>query len=372
MKIAYCIRPEYKNGGDGVQVIKTKEYLELMDSRCQINILTSPEQLTSEYDLVHIFNYANSQLTRVFFEKASALRLRVVSSPIFWDYSYSQVPFPQAVKYSKDFMDERYVMKHVKISELLSSLPIPRLKIIYHNVSKTFRKSIHFFIENSLLILPNSQEEGEKCCEFSRCPEEWKSKIRVVYNGVDIKNVPILDENTFFERYKIPKDYILQVGRIEYLKNNLNLVGAMMNHPEIPIVFLGSDKGTEKYANHVRSIGEKRGNVYFISNVPHDEVYSFYHYAKTHVLLSMRESPGLVSLEALSQKCPIVVADERFCPVKTYFDEQCEVVNPFDKNAIEKAVLKSLKKEHKSVDLSKFSWGVVAQQTLDAYKEILK
>jgi glycosyltransferase involved in cell wall biosynthesis len=372
MRIAYCIRPEYKNGGDGVQVMKTKEYLEATNSDYQIDILTTPDDLTCDYNLVHIFNYATSEITSQFFNKAISLGLKIVSSPVFWDYSYSPIPFPQLIRLRKEFMDENYVMKYVKVNEFISSLPSKKLKFIYHNVSREFRKSIRYFIDNSLLILPNSQEEGEKCCVFSRSPEEWKSKIRVVYNGVDIKNVQILDENTFFERYKIPKNYVLQVGRIEYLKNNLNLVGALMDHPEIPIVFLGSDKGTEKYANHVRSVAEKRGNVYFISNVPHDEVYSFYRYAKTHVLLSLRESPGLVSLEALSQKCPIVVSDERFCPVKTYFDEQCEVVNPLDKSSIEKAVLRSLEKEHKTVDLSKFSWEVVAQQTLNAYNEILR
>lgn len=371
MRIAYCIRPEYVNGGDGVQAMKTKEYIEALKPDYTIDIITSPEELTVGYDLAHIFNYATTDLTRAFFERATALDIKVVSSPVFWDYSYSMVPVTQLMKFNKDFITEKYVLRQMKWSRLASAMPYPKLRLIYNNVSKDFRKNIYRFIGQSELILPNSQEEGEKCCDFSSCPEMWKRKIRVVYNGVDVSGVKIMDEDAFFTKYRIPKGYILQVGRIEYLKNNLNLVAAMMKHPEIPIVFVGSDRGTEKYANNVREEGKKRGNVYFISNVPHEEIYSFYRYAKTHVLLSMRESPGLVSLEALSQQCPIVVSDERFCPVKTYFKEQCEIVNPFNKEQIRDAVLRSMQKEHKPVDLSKFSWEVVAQQTIDAYKEIL-
>lgn len=371
MKLAYCIRPEYKNGGDGVQAIKTKEYIEKVQKDVEINILTNPDELTEDYALVHIFNYATTDLTQRFFHRAMALRLKIVSSPVFWDYSYSMIPFMQLVRFNKEFITEDYVMRQQKVSRWLSSLPIARLQLIYNNISNKFRKSIRGFIEQSNLILPNSREEGEKCCEFSGSPESWKSKIRVVYNGVDVKGVNIVEKETFLKKYSLPEIYVLQIGRLEYLKNALNLIGSLMEHPEIPIVFVGNDRGSEKYSAQLRKMGSKRGNVFFISNVPHEEIYSFYRYAKVHVLLSMRESPGLVSLEALSQACPIVVADERFCPVKTYFEEQVEVVNPYDKEAILSAILRSMEKEHRPVDLSKFSWSVVAEQTLDAYKEVL-
>ena len=64
-------------------------------------------------------------------------------------------------------------------------------------------------------------------------------KIRVVYNGVELKDTQILPPELFFSKYKLPKDYILQVGRIEYLKNQLNLLYALREHINIPIVFIG-------------------------------------------------------------------------------------------------------------------------------------
>lgn len=372
MRIAYCIRPGFVSGGDGVQAIKTKEAVEALRPDISIEILTSPDDLIKGggYDLVHIFNFATSELTNLFFEKAVSLNIAIVSSPIFWDYSYSLIPLPQWISFRKKFITEPYVLRHRGVNKLLSCVPIPKIKSKYHNVSKKFRRSMYRFIEKSLYILPNSQEEGEKCLAFSRCPKSWKSKIRVVYNGVDAKDVRIVDKKEFFLRYNIPENYVLQVGRVEYLKNALNLVSALMDYPEIPIVLLGSTVGYGRYVSKIKSLANIRGNVFFISEVPHEEVYSFFYYAKVHVLLSMRESPGLVSLEALSQGCPIIVSDARFCPVETYFKEQCEVVNPFDKTMIQNAVLKSMQKQHSKVDLSRFSWSEVARSTINVYEEV--
>lgn len=162
-------------------------------------------------------------------------------------------------------------------------------------------------------------------------------------------------------------------GRIEFAKNQINLVEAMRAKQDIPIVFLGYWDENARYYKRMKSAAERRGNVHFIKNVPHDEVYSFYYYAKTHVLLSFRESPGFVSLEALSQKCPIVIPDTRFLPVDTYFGDNAsvEVVNLFDKQSIIDGVLKSYNKPHVNVDLSRFSWLEVAKSTYTVYDEVL-
>lgn len=372
MKIAYCIRPEYENGGDGIQIIKTRDYLLKCHPELSIEILTDETKLDDTYSLVHIFNYATSEITSRFFNKAEMLNLPIVSSPVFWDYTYSKQPLPLYFKFNKNFISERYVLLFRWLNNIIAEIPSVQIHNIYGNVSRSFRRDIRNFVNKSRLILPNSREEGEKCCAFAGLPASTTDKIRVVYNGVDLSNVEVMSKDAFFGKYKIPEDYILQVGRIEYLKNHLNLITAMKDSPQIPIVIIGNyNKERPQYYNKIVVEGNKRGNVFFLSGVPHDEIYSFYHYAKVHVLLSMRESPGLVSLEALSQQCPIVVSDDRFGPVDTYFHEQCEIVNPFDKREIKDAVLKSMNKEHRPVDLSMFSWEVVAEQTWKAYKEII-
>ena len=256
------------------------------------------------------------------------------------------------------------------LNPIVSKLPKRLILDSYTGVSNSFRRDVQFFIDNSSLLLPNSIEEGELCCRFAK-RNDAVNKIRVVYNGVDVSQVKVMDEGSFFRKYQIPRNYVLEVGRVEYLKNQMNLLASLKKHPEIPIVFLGARKEHRPYTKQLKKMANERGNVFFVSGVPHQEVYSFYRYARVHVLLSLRESPGLVNLEALSQGCPIVISDERFLPVRTYFKDNFISVNPFDLNQIEKAIMTLYNSPQKIVDLSSFSWSVVAEQTYEAYKEVL-
>lgn len=45
MKIAYCIRPEYETGGDGIQMVKTREYMLRLHPEITIDILTDSSEL---------------------------------------------------------------------------------------------------------------------------------------------------------------------------------------------------------------------------------------------------------------------------------------------------------------------------------------
>ena len=79
----------------------------------------------------------------------------------------------------------------------------------------------------------------------------------------------------------------------------------------------------------------------------------------------------MVSLEALSYGCPIVVSDARFVPLKTYFSHQPYVINQLDVIDIEKVVLKAYRERTVVSEDQEFSWEVTAIQTNNAYKELL-
>ena len=196
-------------------------------------------------------------------------------------------------------------------------------------------------------------------------------KIHVVYNGTDAEAGNIMEEEAFFNKYDIPRDYILQVGRIECVKNQMNVLYALRNDKKIPIVFIGK-VAEPSYYKKLKKMANKRGNVFFIDGVAHEDINSFYYYARLHVLISLRESPGLVSLEALMNKCPIVVSSERYTPVKTYFFDQPYVVDPFDIDMIRETLL--LAYNERCVvnnNVTTFTWKKAAEQTFEAYKKVL-
>ena len=361
LKIAFCNRPEWNNplGGDGIQMLKTKEALEKLYN-VEIEIITSPELLDARFNLVHIFNFATFKITKDFFEKSVKLALPIVSSCIYWDYTFASErichPF---IRDHFSVRTAKWIRMFVKISGNLFGYP----KLM----SRKFKKELRYFVEKSRVILPNSEEEGHLVLEFIG-KQHLSSKFKVVYNATEfVQQSETISEQDFLEKYHIPNNYILQVGRIETIKNQLNLVYALLDKPQIPIVFVGKIS-EQRYFEKLARLAERRGNVYFVNAVPHEEVCLFYKYAQLHVLLSLRESPGLVSLEALSNGCPIVISTDKYVPVSTYFPSQPYVVDPFDIKKIRQTILKAYG-EHRLVDegLNRFTWEHAAQQTMDAY-----
>jgi len=370
MKIAFCNRKNYDNplGGDGVQMHKTKYYLEQL-YKVDILILTCPDDLDESFDIVHIFNYLTINDTRPYFEKATSLNLDIISSSIYWDYKFSATHIFSKLFGTPDFISEKRISFQLKIINILAfftNRPI--------GVSPKLRKHCLYFINSSKYILPNSIEEGNKLLQFCGDKDgKNQDKIRVIYNATDFNNENLQydsykNEAEFLLKYKIPSNYILQVGRIEYIKNQLNLLYALKDYPQIPIVFVGKVL-EKKYYEKLKKIADKRGNVFFIPNIEHIDIKYFYKYAKVHVLLSLRESPGLVSLEAISMNCPIVVSDERFAPINTYFKNKAYITNPFDLNDILKNVMKANDDEKVKFEKNDFTWVKAAEQTYNVYLE---
>lgn len=297
-------------------------------------------------------------------ERAYHLGIPVVSSCIYWDYSYSIPPlhylllgYPSHISPVTVFF---YRFLYRNVTSFLKK-PI--------GVSREFRNYVRKFIDYSHYILPNSVEEGRLLLKFAGVHDE--NKIRVVYNGTDFQEDGILSRDEFFSKYHIPENYVLQIGRIEYVKNQLNLLYALFDYPDIPIVFIGQ-VSDEKYNRRLRGMALKRGNVFFFNKVPHYEITSFYHYAALHALLSLRESPGLVSLEAASVGCPIVISSGEFLPKESYFPDTPYAVNPLDVSAIQCAVLKAYsERKITPIDKLKFSWSEIAGQTYRVYEELL-
>lgn len=367
MKVAFCIRPDYMElmGGDVIQMLKTKKYLEKYFS-VEIDVLTKPEDINSKYDIVHVFNFSTYIVSKKYINKAIENDIPVVSSPIYWDYSYASTTKLFYLFPFLRHLDEFSIKIFRKIILLVGCVFVkPNV------VSFVFKRNAKWMFEKSTIVAPNSIEEAGLLLKWIDI--EKSEKIRVVYNATDITSNNIqIDENLFHRRFNIPKDYILQVGRIEYCKNQLNLVAALKDNSEIPIVFVGKIVD-HKYYEKIKKLVKTRGNVYFIDAVEHSEINAFFKYAKLHVLLSLRESPGLVNIEALSNNCPIVISDERFLPVKTYFGNQPYVVNPLNIEKIKEVVVDAYKnRKIVPFDFEKFSWETVSNQTYSIYNDILR
>ena len=370
MKVALCIRREYKTqwGGDSVQITKTKEWLDKLFT-ITTEIITHPELLDDSYDLVHIFNIATRDETKAFFIKAKVLNKKIALSTIFWDYKYQATKdFARTLNYNV-FTPPGIIDLFIKLDNITSTL-INKPRII----SSKFRQFVTYCVQQSNVLLPNSIEELKHVADFVKLDfQSLKSKTTVVINATDaVEENEALD---LFSKYGLPQKYILQVGRIEYIKNQLALVIALQNDNELPIVFLGRVNDKE-YFNVLKKKSEERGNVFFINEVEHKDIHQFYKNALLHVLPSMRESPGLVNLEALLNECPIVVSNHKFLPFDTYFKDIATDVDPLSPASIKAGIYKELNTKRdmpaiKELIKTKFSWQQAAKQTYEGYIKAL-
>jgi glycosyltransferase involved in cell wall biosynthesis len=354
MLVNFAIRKDYltNKGGDTFQLRKTIEYLEkYKDIHCEI--ITDPQEINPHADILHIFNLQNLSLAYAMKQAAKKIQgIKIVLSPIIWYFG-----------------DASYVNKTMRITHSMNIVrAFKRLSPLLEQYSiskgKDIKKTI---LEDADIVMPNSIEEGE----ILRKQYGIDFREVIVPNCVDIQ----LRESN--KELNLPKDFVLEVGRIEPTKNQLSLLESMMNHPEIPLIFVGKQNQRKKYyIDEIKKLAKKRGNTFLIEELPQEDLAEYYKRAKVHVLPSFRESPGLVTLEALFYGCNIVASNSKFCPVHYYkFDKIGFVCNPYSIKSIENAVLDAYRSPKKDVSeeyFDFFSYQNAARIIREAYISLLK
>lgn len=352
MKVAFCMREDYmtNKGGDTFQMLKTKEYLEMKDD-IEINIITTPEELNEDFDIVHIFNLQTIELAYIMTMTAKKYGIKIVLSPIIWRFG-----------------DAGYVNKMMRLTHSYSITKSFRILgnifeyISIHNKLK-MKKEI---LKNADMVLPNSPEEGKILYE----------QYGVKFNEKTVPNcIDVAIKGSALETSDERK-MILQVGRIEPTKNQMAVVLALMNDKDIPLYFIGKQNNRKKfYINKLKKLAKKRGNTYFIEELPPEKLVNYYKTAKVHILPSYRESPGLVTLEALYYGCNIVASSEKYCPVEYYmFNQVGHLCNPYSLKSIRKALLDAYNSPTVEVPedyFEIFNYKNAAKITREAYEEVL-
>lgn len=187
--------------------------------------------------------------------------------------------------------------------------------------------------------------------------------IAVAYSGV---------EEQFFEGSPVRGqelagmgDFVLCVGRIEPIKNQLTLCRAMRGVQRRLLLVGAVLPGNEAYLAACR---RALPSLVHIPHLDRDLLRHVYAAAACHVLASWFETTGLATLEALAAGTPCVVS--RTPCVEEYFGGRVEVADAGDVEALRRAVDRVLargprgdEREH----AARFSWDRTATELCDAY-----
>lgn len=250
---------------------------------------------------------------------------------------------------------------------------------------KTFRiKGTHWFFKEWLdFVIATSNSAKRSLVKYARIPEH---KIKVIYNGVDFdKFRPTNQEEleSFRKKHGIDYPYILHVSNAQPIKNPVMLVKSFYECKKRGIkhklVIVGATRARweKRIMGLVDQLGLKN-DIKFFGFVSQEELRGFYNGASLFFLPSLKESFGLVLLEAMACGCPVVSSNAYSIPEVTG-DAALLASNPRSSSEFSNFIFQLLSDETLRNELSKkslvrarkFSWEATARKTLETYKQVL-
>ena len=211
-------------------------------------------------------------------------------------------------------------------------------------------------------------------------------KIDVIHNGVDVRDFELeFDHAEFKSRYALQDEKIvLFVGRHVWEKGLDILIGAvpfiLEKHPEAKFVITGNGYLREKCEKLAKQIAPE-GKVLFTGYVDDETLKKLMIAADTVVVPSRYEPFGIVALEAMASRTPVVVADTGGLAeiveherngIKVWVDHSESLawgVNRVLDNGA--AVEKLVERGHKDVS-EKYTWSSAAKKTAEVYRRVME
>ena len=217
-------------------------------------------------------------------------------------------------------------------------------------------------------------------------------KIEVVWNGVDPNkyspdSVPLEKRQKVREKYGISPDekMILFLGRLTGVKGADRLLMAMSQilckFPDSKLVIVGKGEMEGELFRLAKSLGIQNNVIFNFNMIPEDDRIAHYAAADLAVFPSLYEPFGIVALEAMALKKPVVVGARGVSGMREIVvpsgPNQCGYhVNPYDPQDIAWGVnsilgdenhMRHLGENGRARVLADFTWETVAKNVLKVY-----
>lgn len=351
-------------GGDTVQVLKTKEYLQKLGIAVDLSLNMNPD--LGKYDIVHLFNTTRIYETYYQFQHAKKQNKKVALSPIFWNmeelenHRDKEMNKGKPREILKQF--ERQIRHTIKPMLARRAFPKPANKTVFMQWQKDVLKGAD-------ILLPNAKAEAE-CIEKAF---GIRNRTHIIPNGIEPDMADACNSRINDSAETVPRNAILCAARIDFRKNQVGLLKAFQEIKQQtgPLILAGNYEEDDSYYNKCKRLADSR--VIFTGSLPQNQLPPLYVRAKVHVLASFYETPGLASLEAAVFGCNIVTTERG--STREYFKDLAFYCDPTDIASIKKAILEAYQQPQKSKlkehILKHYTWEIAARETLKAYEMIL-
>jgi glycogen synthase len=136
------------------------------------------------------------------------------------------------------------------------------------------------------------------------------AKVVVIHNGIDPERFQRTERRDVLARRGVREPYVLFVGRITDQKGIFHLLDAVPKLPPgVQVVLCASAPDTPEIEARLRRAVAELPNVLWIAEmVPLDEVIQLYSHAAVFVCPSVYEPFGIINLEAMACRTPVVAS----------------------------------------------------------------
>jgi glycosyltransferase involved in cell wall biosynthesis len=329
MKVLLQNRFTLLQAGAGDRVHFLSLFNSLKNLGIDVSYSLSSSICLKKYDLVHLFNITQGD-TYLQFRNTKKQKKLVVLTPI-------HIP---KVDYNNSNQDK--VKDFVKKSPLFRPIfnyfkyPLSPYKRKSKNLeynAKLLEKTKKKLIRGVDLLLPGSNSEKQEIFSLYGA----NPNTTVIHPGIeDIFHQTSPD--LFTNKFGI-KDFIISVGTIIPLKNQLNLIKALSD-TNIPVVFAGAMGKNNQYNKLFKKTLTKK--MIYLGKLNRELVASAFASARVGILISYSETTGRVNLEAGATGTAVVCSD---IPInREYMKDYAFYCNPDSIQSIRKQVLNAYKK----------------------------
>ena len=211
-------------------------------------------------------------------------------------------------------------------------------------------------------------------------------KMRVIPNAIELSEFTFDPQKApSRQNFALPEEKIVfYIGRMVPEKGVQTLLqavpGILREVPEAKFILAGKGPYEEELKRMSREMGLEH-KVQFIGYIEDTVRNALYNYAELAVFPSLYEPFGIVALEGMATKTPVVVSDTGGLREIVKHEKNGLLFPPGDGNALARQIIRLLKESGLAKRLAEnayhyvlrdYTWSGVAQKTLGVYQEILE
>ena len=241
---------------------------------------------------------------------------------------------------------------------LHSNLPWVYFDLMPGNLVRNFitRKMMELSIKSCDLLIVDSHFAKKEIIEILKLDLK---KIEVVYLNINKKYFSLIDNKKIIKNFNYESKYILSVMSCVKYHNIINLLKAYRKLTsdldfdiKLVLVLQILDKNYFLEIEKFIKSNFTENQIVIFSNFSSDNLPNLYRYAELYVFTSYCEVFGLTSLEAMSQKTPVVISNKSSLPeingnAAIYFDpdDVSEIANSLKITLIDNSLRQKLIEE---------------------------